>query len=157
MGRLKCVFLAGIIVTVLAGCQQAYLTETNNTQRSQIEDCMYYNNAINHALTGDYDRAVVYLSYAMKINPNNSELYWYRGMYYFYIGDHTLAITDLNRFIGFNSPFKEGYFYRGLVYYDMGDLVRAYADFKESGWFNPNYEEIKSLLEYIRQFRNSID
>ena len=76
---------------------------------------------------------------AIARNPNDTNSYKKRGMYYFHEGDYSSAIEDFNKIIELDSSNANAYDFlvraysaRGLVYYDRGDDDRAITDFSKA-------------------------
>jgi tetratricopeptide (TPR) repeat protein len=81
---------------------------------------------------GQFDRAVIDLGEAMRLDPNNAGLYLERGLAYQGRGDNKSAIADLTEAIGRDHRFIEAYFGRALAYETVGRPELATADLDEA-------------------------
>ena len=92
-------------------------------------------------------KAIEEFNKAIRIDPNFSDAYIYRGESYYYLGlvkeDLSLyekAIDDLNNAIRIdpNLRRKIAYHHRGKAYHELGQYERAIEDFNEFIRINPN-------------------
>jgi serine/threonine-protein kinase len=102
---------------------------------------------------GDYQGAIENCSKAIKLKPNNPELYYKRGMVYLTIGENRQsAIEDFTKALQFAPKSSEIYWARGNAKKTLNDLVGATIDLEtaiklDSKNFSAyrNLAEIKSL------------
>lgn len=86
------------------------------------------NRGIAYQRIGKFDRAVIDLDEAMRLNPNNAGLYLERGLAYQGRGDEKSAIADLTEAIGRDRSLVEAYFARAFAYEATGRSELATAD-----------------------------
>ena len=86
-------------------------------------DILYKNLAVIYYDIKDFDRSIQYLTKAIELNPNNSELYIYRGNSWMQVKQYTKALTDYQK-----APRKKVSCYRGFALFKMGDYERACKD-----------------------------
>jgi len=87
---------------------------------------------------GDFDLAVAYDSYAIRLNPKDARAYANRGLAYSAKGDDDKAIADYSRAIRLDPTRPEPYYDRGNAYGRRGDAAKAIADFTEAIRLDPN-------------------
>jgi tetratricopeptide (TPR) repeat protein len=61
------------------------------------------------------DKALDALNKAIELDPENTDLYIYRGRTYYYLGNYTQAIIDYDKFIKFDPENTETYLNRGNI------------------------------------------
>lgn len=87
---------------------------------------------------GNYEKAISEFDAALKFDKKNSEVYFNRGLAYFFLKINNMAITDFNRAIEINENYFLAYVQRGVTYYKIGNYVKAIEDFKEIIKLKPN-------------------
>jgi tetratricopeptide (TPR) repeat protein len=88
--------------------------------------------------TGNYDRAIVTLSEAIRLNPTGALAFYSRGLAYGKKGDNDRAIADYNEAIRFDVSDSLAFINRGLAYEKKGENALAIADFNEAIRLDPN-------------------
>ena len=93
------------------------------------------------------DRTLNELDEAVRLNPEDAEVYISRGITYCERGDYNRALADFNKAIQLDSksateyPYKKvngsAHLYRGLVYFRKGDYNLALADFYKAIQLDP--------------------
>ncbi|MBN1472322.1 MAG: tetratricopeptide repeat protein [Syntrophaceae bacterium] len=74
-------------------------------------------------------KAIEYLSEAIKLKPDYTEAYDKRGAAYSNQGNYQLAINDFNEVIRLNPDDANAYNNRGVAYYKLGQYQRAIEDY----------------------------
>ncbi|MDR0456632.1 MAG: tetratricopeptide repeat protein [Treponema sp.] len=92
----------------------------------------YFNNGIEYAEKGDYDRAIKEYTETIRLNPNCAGVYFFRGFAYGQKNDHDRAIADYTEMIRLNSNDAVAYNARGWEYALKGDYDQAIEDSTES-------------------------
>ncbi len=87
-----------------------------------IEICKVY------ALKHDYDSCIEYYNEAIKLYPNNADLYSYRGKIYYYKNDLDRAIEDYNRAIARWAMNAYFYYERCAIFMKQKNWDRVKAD-----------------------------
>lgn len=77
-------------------------------------------------------KAIEYLSKAIELQPDNSDIYNRRGSIYLTIGQNQLAINDFDKAIRLNPANAEYYNNRGSIYEKTGRYQQAIKDFDEA-------------------------
>lgn len=86
-----------------------------------------------YAHEGDYAQALRDFTQAIRLNPDFTEAYLFRGMVYRLKGGHEAkSIQDFTAAIRLKPDFAEAYNWRGILYLKTGDYDRAIADLKEA-------------------------
>ena len=103
-----------------------------------------------------YNRAIMEINEAIKLNPDFAEAYLARGMVYYNQGDYARAIEDLTHAIQLDSDNSEAYINRGEVYSTQEDYVRAAEDFRRAMQLDPNNRQVLQLYQRIRDKLNEL-
>ncbi|WP_066426017.1 serine protease [Anabaena sp. 4-3] len=88
---------------------------------------------------GDYKGAIVAYNEVIRLNPNNTEAFLYRGSTYYTLGDKQGAIADYNQALKINPNYVQPYINRGVARSQLGDNQGAIADFNQALKINPNF------------------
>lgn len=124
---------------------------------------------------GKYKQAIAELTQALKINPNNTEAYFARGLAYHNFGlqymtkdssdpdiashNFDLAVLDFNKVIKKFPNSFEFYVDRGACYADKGDVGKAISDYSRVIELNPNYADaynVRAMQYYkIQEYEKS--
>jgi tetratricopeptide (TPR) repeat protein len=89
----------------------------------------------------DPHKAIVYLSNAIKLQPNDAEIYYNRGVAYDNLGQYQSAIKDYNQAIQLRPGYAEAFYNRGTIYSEIGQYQRAIEDFNQAIRLQPNDAE----------------
>jgi clan AA aspartic protease (TIGR02281 family) len=125
----------------IASCSRVIADDTesapNRAQAYSNRGAAYYNK-------GDFDRAIIDFSEAVKIDPNIGVPYFAlaysrRGLASAEKKDYEHAIVDYGEAIKLNPTSIELYKDRGNAYSSKNDYDRAIADFSEAIKLDPNY------------------
>jgi len=108
-----------------------------STSSSTAQD--FINSGNTYYDKGDYDRAIVDYTQAIKLDPNYNDAYYNRGNAYFDKGDYNRAIVDYTQVIKLDPNNDDAYYNRGNTYYNKRDYNRAIADYTQAININPNY------------------
>ena len=91
-----------------------------------------------HSAKGDRDRAIADYDQAIRLDPNNANIFYNRGTAYNAKGDRDRAIADYDRTIEINPNYPAAFYNRGNVYNAQGDRDRAIADYDQAIRLDPN-------------------
>ena len=78
---------------------------------------------------GDFDGAIILLTKAIKLKPDDIDAYSYRGQAKYEKGDYTGAIDDFTKVIELKPDEFDPYMYRGFAKERSGDHDGAIADY----------------------------
>lgn len=90
---------------------------------------------------GDYDRALVDLNEALRLDPKNASVHNSFGVYYNVKGEYPRALAALNEAIRLNPRFLYAYKNRGVAYEGQGDLNKALVDFRMALSIDPEKKQ----------------
>jgi tetratricopeptide (TPR) repeat protein len=128
--------------------QQPKTTAKNNNQKQQPKTTTKNNNQkeVNKNELGDKQRAIKDYTQAIKINPNDADAYYNRGIVRYQLGDKQGAIDDYTQAIKINPNLALAYVLRGSARYELGDKPGAIDDYTQAIKINPNL----ALAYYVR-------
>jgi TonB family protein len=107
--------------------------ETDYPSDTYLISNLYCSDARNHAMKGDYDKALEFADEALEYNPGNIEAIFARGSLRSYRGEFKKALKDLKKVKRAAGKDSEFLFNRGMVYALMGEYKKAAADLS-SAW-----------------------
>ena len=85
----------------------------------------------------EYDAVIENYTQALKIKPNETEIYYKRGFAKYQLGDYQGAIEDCTWVITNHPNYVKAYNHLGDARYQLGDLQGAIADYSEVIRLNP--------------------
>lgn len=80
----------------------------------------------------DLPGAIAALDQAIRLDPNNLEIYNDRGELYLMQQDYLSAAVDFNQTVQINPNFAEGYYNRAYAYYRSGSREEAIASYEKA-------------------------
>lgn len=89
----------------------------------------------------DPHKAILYLTNAVKLQPNDAEIYYNRGVAYENLGQYQPAIKDYNQAISLNPSYSEAFYNRGTIYSEIGQYQQAIEDFNQAVSLQPDDAE----------------
>ena len=124
--------------------------------------------AIEYCQQGKYQEAIDCCTKAIKINPNNAEVYYYRGLAKVFLERYPEAIGDFTKAIDIESDNATVYCYRGLAKILLERYPEAIEDFTKTIDIEPDnatvyyYRGLAKILlerypEAIKDFTKAID
>jgi tetratricopeptide (TPR) repeat protein len=116
-----CIFL---VLTFICSC-----SEKNETAMDWINKVKPLWNGKQYT---DPNKAVEYLSNAIKLQPNDAEAYNNRGVAYIYLGQYQQAFEDFNKAIGLKQDYASAYNNRGSAYLLQGNNELGCPDAKKA-------------------------
>ena len=78
---------------------------------------------------GDYAKAIADFTEAIRLNPDNAEIYFNRAITYNTVGNPEKAIADLDRVILAHPDQANAYFNRGNSYGTLGNFPKALENY----------------------------
>lgn len=85
-----------------------------------------------------FPRIVAESTEAIRLDPNNVEAYYDRGLAYLDLEDFDQAIRDFTEVLRLDPNKVEAYYDRGYAYLEMGNFDQAISDFTEVLRLDPN-------------------
>ena len=104
---------------------------------------------------GDYNRAAILYSDAIKEDPSNHLLYSNRSAAFLEIGRYMLAKEDAIKCIGLNNKFTKGYLRNALANMALGEFEMVERDTRDGLKQNPSEEMTEKLLKLQRKATNA--
>jgi tetratricopeptide (TPR) repeat protein len=98
---------------------------------------------------GEYDKALIDLTQAVKLNRNYADGFYNRGKVYQKKKEYGKAILDYTEAIKIEPGYAGAYINRGLVYYSSKEYENAILDFKQAIEANPLEIEAYFNLAYL--------
>lgn len=92
----------------------------------------------------DYAKAIQNYSFALKENPSNPDIYFYRGFARMKAGELVAAIDDFSMAIRLNPNYFEAYIDRGSIFKQINKIDEAISDYDKAIELKPN--EPQALL-----------
>ncbi len=93
-----------------------------------------------------YAQALESFKEAVKLNPQDANLYYYLGVASYFTGDSGQAVEYLKKAAELNPSDAEIYFNLGVNQFSIGDYKSAVASLKKAAELSPDDGEINSLL-----------
>ena len=81
----------------------------------------------------------------LKLNPNDADIYYNRGIAYHKKGDCDKAVADYNQAISINPEYADAYDNRGVACYEKGEYDKAIADYNKA--ISINQEDAKAYYD----------
>ncbi len=98
-----------------------------------------------------YDEAWKNLEAARLENSNSSEVFLYRGVFYFQQEKYREARNELDKAISLNKKEAYAYYYEGLAHYHLGEAANAVEDLKTFVSLDPDAPEVEKATILIKQ------
>ncbi len=122
---------------VMVGVITAALGLTVASGRDTGDADAHYRRGLACQEKGDYDKAIVEFTEAIRLDPKDADAYHNRGLAYGKKGEHDNAIADFNEAIHLDPKDAGAYYNRGVSYQEKGDRDEAIADFTEAIRLDP--------------------
>jgi len=100
---------------------------------------------------GKIQQAIQLFTEAIDLTPNNHLLYSNRAACYLKIGDWEKALEDSQRCIELDEEFAKGHYRKALSLIELGRLDEALISIKEAYDIEPEDEDIKEKLEFVKE------
>ncbi len=89
----------------------------------------------------NYDSAISDLEKAIELDPNDANMYYWRGFCFYEKEDFDNAISDFSKAIELDPNDANIYYWRGICFYDKEDFDNAISDFSKAIELNPSDPE----------------
>jgi alpha-tubulin suppressor-like RCC1 family protein len=120
-------------------------------ENSRNEANLLYQKSVASFNKNDYDRAIIDLSEAIRLNPDRDNFYDLRGRAYYNKQDYNRSVADLSQAIRINSNNSSYYQWRGYAYYYLKNFEQALSDFEIGLRLSPNNDNVRQWLDATRQ------
>jgi tetratricopeptide (TPR) repeat protein len=121
-----------LVLTLLSSAAMGYTALDWVNKANELSDGKKYTDPL---------KAIEYLNNAIKLQPNDAEIYYNRGVAYDNLGQYKRAIKDYNQAIILKPDYAEAFYNRGTINNTIGQYQRAIEDFNETIRLNPNDAE----------------
>jgi tetratricopeptide (TPR) repeat protein len=112
-------------------------------------------------------KAIEYLNNAAKLQPENAEIYYNRGIAYDNLGQYQPAIKDYSLAIRLKPDYAEAYYNRGTIYNELSQYQQAISDFNQAINLQPTdakayhnrgfaYDKLNQLEQAIENYNQAI-
>jgi tetratricopeptide (TPR) repeat protein len=115
----------------------------------------YLAQGLMHHINGDFDQAIAACTNAIQLDPNDANVYFFRGSAYLNKGDYDSAIADFTQAIQLNPNNSMIYCNRGVAYAGKGDFDRTAEDIDTVLRLDPDNAQVKQLIELAQLMRSS--
>lgn len=99
-----------------------------------------YNIGLAYHRKGNYDRAIIEYTAALRLNPRFAKALQNRGAAWFSKGDIDRAINDFNQALNINAELAQASYNRGVAWERKGEFKKALADYKKAYHLEPGNE-----------------
>lgn len=140
--------LAGLIAGMMVFAQKPdsnkiVITDRNDYTEIRIGDSVFkithdymarerLNSGIKKGAEGDYSGAVSEFNTALIFDATIAEIYYNRGLAYYYLNDFLNAKKDYSTAIGLDSNYYRAYNERGIIKCKQGSYFEGADDFKKA-------------------------
>jgi len=97
----------------------------------------------------DYDNAIRFFEFALKLNPNFNEALVAMGTAYYYKQDHVNAITYLKNAISLSPNNPRALYLIGALSYDVKKYDLAIYFYQQAIYYNPNFADAYLALSKV--------
>ena len=112
-------------------------------------------------------KVIEYLNHAIKLQPDDAEMYYNRGVAYDNLGQYQPAIMDYSQAIRLKPDYADAYYNRGTLYNEIGRYQQAIDDFNQAIRLKPNdaeayhnrgfaYDRLDKPLQAIEEYNQAI-
>ena len=114
---------------------QGFISNQANYSTAAIE----FYRGLENSNASEFKDAIKNYNKAIKLNPQNENIYNNRGLAYEKNGQLDEAIADFDKAIALNPQLTEAYNNRGLAYADKSQFGKAITDYTQAIALNPDY------------------
>jgi len=136
----KAVTFLGVIAA-LSGVPAVVKAQLPPTLTAQNSVEQFFDQGVNKFERGDYSGAIEDFSEAIRLSPNEPDIYTNRGLARASQGDFQGAIADYNKAIRINPNYASGYLRRGIVYGTLKEYEKAISDYEQALRIDPTMGE----------------
>jgi tetratricopeptide (TPR) repeat protein len=135
-------------------------TGTEGTEALAEQALSLRNEGFDHYQNTQYQAAVDSLSRAIKLNPEDSYSFFYRGASYLKLKAYDLSISDLQKSIELNPRYSYAHSSLGAAYLELKDFGNAIRSFSMAVQLNPNdanaYSNLGAIYLELKDFENTV-
>jgi tetratricopeptide (TPR) repeat protein len=113
--------------------------------------------ATSHLKKKELDQALVAFNKAVELDPNNIDLYHYRGQCYTSMEKYQEAIKDFDHVIQNNDVDASAYFWRGYAYFYLKNYKSSKENYYRAIEIQPKFTEAYFNLACIHSIEKDLD
>lgn len=102
-----------------------------------------------------YEKAIAEYEKAIQLNPNNSALYFNKGICFYENNQFEPSIEDFKQVIAIDEEYIDALWYLVLSHKALGKTERALNFYKQVETLNPTYEYLKTINKSELQIKNA--
>ncbi len=126
-------------------------SKANQNDTEKTEDAIsYFHKGIIYHSDGYALGAIENFTQALKLDPNNAQINYYRGRAKMTVEAYQEAIEDFTQAIRLNPQYIDAYYQRGHVLYSLGDSQEAMKNYSQVISLNPNEALAYFYLGFVR-------
>lgn len=99
-----------------------------------------------YLMNAEYQPAITEFKEALKLNPDNADLYYYLGVCKYSLEQYEEAVTYLKKAAEAKPDDDEVYYYLGINYYSLGQYPQAITYMQKVLKINPDDAEAYSII-----------
>jgi tetratricopeptide (TPR) repeat protein len=138
----------------IAACTRIIENESSDRRRTSIT---YNNRGAAHNDLGNFDKAIIDLTEAIRLGPKNYNAFSNRSYSHFRRHDYGLARSDIDACLQYNPKFAPGYTNRGRVAEALHKYDQAITDYTEALQVNPAYLNAYALRANVHTITGKKD
>jgi serine/threonine protein kinase len=108
----------------------------------------------------EYEKAIIYYTKAITLNPNYTSAYNNRGIAYKSLKEYEKAIIDYTKAIALDSNYTSAYNNRGLAYDDLKEYKKAIIDYTKAIEIDSNYANAYNnrgvVYQNLKEYKKAI-
>ena len=113
--------------------------------------------AIVYQSQGKIDESIKELEKTKILAPSDVGLAFQLGLIYYQVKDYEKAQAEFERAIGIDPNYANALYFLGLVYDQKGEKSEAIESFRKVLDLNPGNEEVKKILENLREGKRALE
>ena len=117
----------------------------------------HFQSALVSIMKGDIKEAIARLEFLKQLSPYDAGLAFQLGMVYYNDSQHDKAKMELERTVSLNENYSDARYFLGLIYDKQGEKSKAIEQFEKIGKLNPDSEDIKNILNNLRQGKQALE
>ena len=131
------------------------LRDSLKYSKFQIENLSEHNAQMEQQLNKliDSTRTMHLTKQIYKSNLNKTMRHLSRSLRYYYDGDYMAALQEIEQAILINPDIAAAYARRGAIYFKLGEQQKAIINFNLALKLDPEYEEVRKVLDAIHDKR----
>jgi len=130
---------------------ELYTHILNRKPKKTIRALVYVHRGMAFFGESNYDKALEDFTAAINLEPENSRVYFYRGVVQRFRKDLHGALMDFSRSLELDPYHFDALYNRAQVYFTLGNFVQAAEDCRQALALKPKVPEARRFLQVIEQ------